>query len=105
MNNASENHYLEAVIENGKLVISIGLNELAFAATHGPYFFGAGNPEFEEPRVTDVNVFADAILDELLAEQEDGTTLVHEMFDKAAERAVENGCEGIELPEPPKYDD
>ena len=41
-----------------------------------------------------------AILQELRHEEEDGTTLVHIMLDKAAERAVENGAEGIELPKP-----
>lgn len=50
--------------------------------------------------ITDRAKFVQAMIEELKSEEEDGTTLVHVMLDKAAERAVENGAEGIELPKP-----
>ncbi|MBI9092598.1 MAG: hypothetical protein JEZ12_25560 [Desulfobacterium sp.] len=54
--------------------------------------------QFDEHEYTiDETVFAREIMGELLSEEEDGTTLIHEMFDKAAARAIENGCEGVEF--------
>jgi hypothetical protein len=90
---------LSVEIDNAVLKISIGVSVLCFAATLGPYFdrivAEAGGAEI---RITDENSFAAAILHELRREKEDGTTLVHRMLDEAAERAVEDGAEGIELP-------
>jgi hypothetical protein len=86
-----------AQIIDGHLVIKLDLKTLCFAAVRGPYF---ENEECKEPKVTDEKVFAEAIVHELNAEAEDGTTLVHRMLDQAAENAVEQGAEGIELPAP-----
>ncbi len=50
--------------------------------------------------VVDARAFARAVLLELEAEQEDGTTIVAEMFDEVFRRAVDNGADGIEEPTP-----
>lgn len=90
---------LSVAIDGDRLVISIGISALCFAATRGPYFDAIYGDTEQEPVITDEDAFAKAIVTELRCEEEDGTTLVHRMFDKAAERAVESGCEGIEIPE------
>lgn len=90
---------LHVDIIKGRLVISIGISALCFAATRGPYFDDICARTSQDIIVTDQDAFAKEILRELRREEEDGTTLVHLMLDKAAERAVENGAEGIEIPE------
>lgn len=81
-------------IKDGKLVITIGIEALVFGVTHGAYFDNL--PEGEAPEVTDAALFAQAICDALTEEEEDGSTLVHRMLDKAAENAIEDGCDGVD---------
>jgi hypothetical protein len=81
-------------IKDGKLLISIGIDALIFGVTHGRYF--DNYPEGEQPKVTNKALFADAIRCELEREEEDGTTLLYAMLDKAAENAIEDGCDGID---------
>jgi hypothetical protein len=83
---------LDVKIIDGKLVIEIGTSLLCHAIQFGDYF-----TQFDELTITDEAQFVKAIRQELLSESEDGTTLVHQLFDKAAENAYENGCEGIEV--------
>ena len=85
-----------AQIVDGHLVIKISVNNLCFAAVRGPYF---ENAECVEPKITDEAKFANAILDAINEESENGTTLLHKMLDQAAENAVEYGCEGIQMPD------
>lgn len=92
---------LNVEMRDGKLVIEIDIPTLCFAVAHGPAFdsiVAAANGK--ECEITDERAFAEAILNELREEEEDGTTLVHEMLDKAAILAVEWGAEGIEIPQP-----
>ncbi len=86
------NQQLKVEIIEGVLKISIGVDLLVHAVTHGADFW----PE-NELVVSDNDEFAAAIAQELENDcfQEDGTTVLHVAFDKAAELAVENGCEGI----------
>lgn len=90
---------LSVMIEKGRLVISIGVSTLCFAATRGPYFDGLVADRGKEPTITDEDAFAKAIMSELRCEAEDGTTLVHLMLDEAAKEAIEAGCDGIEIPD------
>lgn len=73
-------------IARGRLVISIGVNALGYAVTAGE----------QGLRVTDATLAAANILRELQREEEDGTTPVHKMLDKAALDAWEHGGEGFE---------
>ena len=51
----------------------------------------------EGSKVTDINEFSEAVFLALEAEEEDGTNLAHIMLDNAVERAIEDGCYGVEL--------
>lgn len=77
---------LEVDIEDGRLVISIGVDTLLVAARGGDTW-----PDDEEFAVTNVDGFADDIRHELVGEEEDGTTLVHIAIDTAVERALDAG--------------
>lgn len=87
---------LNVEIKDGKLQIIIGIEALVYGITNGSTFF---DYYLDDIIVTDQNEFAQAILEQLNAEEEDGSTMVHRMLERAAEKAVENGCEGVELPE------
>lgn len=41
--------------------------------------------------------FAKSVVEELTREDEDGTTVVHKMFDTAFEQVLEDGADGVEL--------
>ena len=69
-----KSEHLNVDIKNGKLVITMGT----------------------KLKITNAEAFANDILQELLAEEDDGTTLVHKMLDKAADNAIENGSENVE---------
>lgn len=79
-------------IVDGKLVISVGVNILAFACEFG-------NPDNSNDafKITNADDFAKEIMYILLAEEENGTTLVHKMLDTATNQALERGCLGIEF--------
>jgi hypothetical protein len=88
---------LKASIKHGVLTIRIGVSTLANAAAHHPEFWD-GESGLDKPNipVTDKILFARAVLMELQAEEEDGTTMLQELLDEAMKRAVENGCDGID---------
>lgn len=90
---------LKVEVVKGRLVISIGVQTLAFAYTHSdlnnPY--NEKTCEFQKLyEVTKPNDLAESVAMELNREEEDGTTPVHKMLDKVFEDVVENGGEGIE---------
>lgn len=46
--------------------------------------------------IADIQAFAKSLVSELLLEDENGTTLIHELLDNAAQTALENGKDGFE---------
>lgn len=48
--------------------------------------------------VTHTKTFSDALLTELQREQEDGATSSHFMLDQAISNAIDNGAEGVRIP-------
>lgn len=80
-----------ASIEADQIVIRVPILAVPFAASVA-FDEAYGEHGYS---VTDAAEFARAIVGELRAEEEDGTTLVHRMLDKASTRALENGAEGI----------
>jgi hypothetical protein len=76
-----------AEIEDGSIVIRIGIDCLPAIVSGGPH---SDNIE-----VVDANLFATELVLTLQEEAEDGTTLVHRMFDSAILRAYENGADGV----------
>lgn len=94
----ARDQHVEVAIDDGRLVVSIGIETLAVAVQYMPQL-GEAFDEVEgrviENEVTDADKLAAAIVEALEDEEEDGTTLVHRMIDKAALRAIENGADGI----------
>jgi hypothetical protein len=87
---------LKVEIVDGRLVVSIGVGLLCYAVQ------GAGGCDF---RVTNEDAFAADIARELERDEEDGTTLLHRAFDKAASEAVEGGSEAAGLTDPSEDED
>jgi hypothetical protein len=83
-------------IVDGRLIVSASVGTMIQAFKWCSNYM----TQFDENEyMIDGKVFAQEIMGELLAEDEDGSTLIHEMFDKAAERAIENGCKGVKFAE------
>ena len=82
----SKDKPLTVEIVDGVLNISLGIDILCLATKSEIYDF----------KIVDNNGFSNDIINELLSEEEDGTTLVHRMLDEAANNAIENGSEYIE---------
>ncbi|WP_429123379.1 crAss001_48 related protein [Aeromonas veronii] len=70
--------------------ISVGVKTLAHAVTAGRY-------GMRSLTVTDPAVFAGEVVSVLKQEEEDGSTLIHGMFDKAASIAADQGAEGLSI--------
>ena len=86
-------------IKNNNLVITISLDTLATAFELSDYnnSFDDKLNDFKQAfKVTNKVLFAKEVILALEDEEEDGTTLLHQLFDKATENAVENGALGIE---------
>ena len=92
---------LEVAIVDGRLVISIGVKTLAHAVQlEGGMLYQVGDEDIATGvTITDPLTAAKEIARELKREEEDGTTLVHKLLDKAAMDAYENGGEGFAEPE------
>lgn len=87
-------------IEGGDIVIRwpiSGLADIVRGAVEGGHI--------SPMKVTDAKVFARAVVEALCDEDEEGTTEVCRLFDKAFEAAIENGCEGAEPIEDEDEDD
>lgn len=78
---------LEVKLDNGRLVISVGIGIMAHAIQAAEQ----SSPWPEDWYIESPRGFAADIVRELLREEEDGTTPVHRMLDKAAESALEAG--------------
>ena len=82
----------EATLSRGS--ISIRVNEKALRQlVEGCW--ATGNMEVRQ-RIIDAPTFMAEVLRQLNDESEDGSTLVHKMFDAAINEALEQGAEGIE---------
>lgn len=88
-----------AKIEGSSLVIRLDAKAIKAATEASPFLNGYAPDGNGGPtvRVTDPEEWMRSVWYELNKEAEDGTTLIHLMFDKAFLRAVENGADGVEL--------
>lgn len=82
----------QAVIEGDQIVIRLPIENLPVAVE------GARSLQTLEGRwkVTDANAFAKDLVRALNDEDEEGTTMVHKMFDKGFNEAFEQGPDGVE---------
>ncbi len=98
----SEHHYgrpLTVTVENGQLVIAIGVRTLAHAVSYSDW----ANPWSDEHHdyirtfaITDADAFAKDARRAMLNEREDGSSPLTDFLDKAAEAALEDGSEACE---------
>ena len=89
-----QNQRLMVEIAGGRLVISIGVDVLCFAAENCNRFYDGENDKYTL-KITNKTKFAKEVARALEREEEDGTTPVHLLLDAAFESAVEDGCEGV----------
>ena len=82
----------EAIIKNGNIVISVPLKYLP-QVVEGAWLLGALPAR---QYITDINEFSEELVSALNREDEQGTTLVHKMFDIAIYDCLESGAFGIE---------
>jgi len=91
---------LRVDLEGGRLIISIGVETLAFAVENAPgpplTRYDEETRDFVHTQVTDPDAFASEVRGALLAEEEDGATLLDRMLDEAAADAIGEGSEGVD---------
>jgi len=92
---------LKCCIEDGVLIMQIGVEVLAHAVKLNPDLtvYDDKSGQWIEPEITDADKFAQAVLEAVRTEDDDGTTPIHIALDNAALNAIEMGAEGITLPE------
>ena len=81
----SVDHPLTAEIKDHKLIISIGVGQLATAAFFGHEILGEGDV------IVDVDAFAQDMLRRLEQEDDIGATHIERMFDKGAAEVLDQG--------------
>lgn len=88
---------LTVSIDNDELVIRLPASVLAIAVKYMPKgeIFDEDTQSFFTPEVIDERAFLKEMANALEAEEEDGTTLVHRMLDKAALHIMHVGGEGV----------
>lgn len=84
-----KNTPLNVEIKNDQLIISIGIDTLAFAIEN------ADKCDLYNIKIENSEGFAKDLLNELLQENEVGETLMSDMLDSAAVQAIEQGSEFI----------
>lgn len=82
-------------IKGGVLTISIGVETLKFAAERHEEFWLPATDKYSMI-VSNADRFAKDVLLELEREEEDGSTPVHLLLDKAIYQASEQGSEGLD---------
>lgn len=90
---------LSMKLEDGDLVIRIGIDRLAFCADHAdefnPYDEKIGN-FVQQWRVSDKTEFAKDVAGQLCDQGEDGSTPFTRLLDKMSMAAMEDGSLGVE---------
>lgn len=81
----------KALIEDGYIVIRIQIDALPIIV-EGAVSLGNLDPM----KITDAAAFAKDLVETLNNEDEQGTTLIHEMFDEAIGEAADQGAQGWE---------
>lgn len=82
----------KAVIEDGAIVIRVPLANLQ-AIMDGGYACAAYDKRW---KVRNPDLFAKEICTELNAEDDEGSTAVHKLFDKGITEAIEQGAQWVE---------
>lgn len=92
-----ESHPLTCHVEGDRISVYIGFDELAFAAANHPDFWdGESGEDVPNVKITDPAVFALEVVRQMNREEEDGSTMVTKLLDKAISDAVGDGCDGVD---------
>jgi hypothetical protein len=93
------------ISKSGAITIRLGKTDLKRAAVWLSDFehYDEKSGDVLVPKVINPSAFAEAVYHQLNDEEEDGTTIVHRMFDDAIKEAVEQGAEGIVFPGDKEY--
>jgi hypothetical protein len=103
MNTPLRNRPLQASIQDDQLVISIGIETLAYCAAHQPNIIeDSGEYNWPYIKIDDVSRFARDVVCGLLHEEEDGSTVISRCIDEACLSAVEDGSEAVDYDYQPK---
>ena len=89
---------LKATVENGRLVIAIGVQTLAHASAYADWanpFDEAADDYIRTFAIDDAPQFAQDVVLAMLAEEEDGSTPLTVFLDKMAQAAIEDGSLGL----------
>lgn len=93
---------LRALVQDGNLVISIGIRTLAFAfeTSEGNNPYDPSSGDFKrELQIADPLQFAEDVCHEINGEGEDGSTPLTRFLDSMMDEAVNNGSLGILYPD------
>lgn len=83
----------KAIIERGHIVIRVAIDALPLIVDGS---WGARGGQGTRYEVVNPKEFAADLVRALNDEEEDGTTLIHKMFDGAIDYAIEQGAFGVE---------
>lgn len=97
---ATNNSHPRARIVKDALVIRIPMRVLKFATNNHPEFWD-GEKDKHTVKVSDPKVWMRSVAQALEHEEEDGSTMLTEVLDKAVAHAVNNGEEGVEFLDEP----
>lgn len=86
-----KNTNLTVEVKEGVLLISIGTEILCHSCEVGRRY------GISDIKITDKKQFISSLVRQLESEDEDGSTLMHEMFDGAVTVMLENGELGVDL--------
>lgn len=88
------NRPLVVHVENGEIVIRIGIDTLAFAVENSEkshHFDESLDEYFRHFSIDDNAVFADDVIAAMLREEENGATKLSDFFDRMADDAMDDG--------------
>jgi hypothetical protein len=84
----------EAYVDDGEIVIRVAVSTLPLALECNPRDYD-DHSRFSK-HISDLAEFTKDVVSELNREAEDGTTLIHELFDDALAKALDGGSIGID---------
>jgi hypothetical protein len=91
---------LSVVVQNGELVIRIGVNSLVCATAYGDashQFDDEAGEYIRNFAITDACQFAKDVALQMQREEEDGSTPLSDLLDKMAQAAIDDGSLGVEF--------
>lgn len=100
----TEDTPLVCEVKDGRLVIAIGVDTLAYAFVHGPvgdrlaWDDNKNDWDRDRVKVTDATGWAKEVVHAMLHEQEDGSSPLTLFIDKMYEAALDDGAQHVEIP-------